>query len=37
MKNNSGIVIYQTADNQTPINIRFEYETVWQTQILVSI
>ncbi len=26
------IMIYQTADNQTQIEVQFEHETVWLTQ-----
>lgn len=28
----SQIIIYQTADNQTQIDVKFEYETVWLNQ-----
>ena len=32
MDNNNQIIIYQTADNQTQIDVRMENETVWLTQ-----
>lgn len=32
MNNNNQIIIYQTADNQTQIDVRLENETVWLTQ-----
>lgn len=32
MDNNNQIIIYQTADNQTQIDVRLENETVWLTQ-----
>ena len=32
MKSNSQIIIYQTADGQTKIDVRLEEETVWLTQ-----
>ena len=32
MDNNNQIVVYQTADNQTQINVTLENETVWLTQ-----
>ena len=31
MSNNNQIIIYQTADNQTQIDVRLENETVWLT------
>ena len=31
MNNNNQIIIYQTADNQTQIDVRLENETVWLT------
>ena len=31
MDNNNQIIIYQTADNQTQIDVRLENETVWLT------
>ena len=31
MDNNNQIVVYQTADNQTQIDVRLENETVWLT------
>ena len=31
-KNNGEIIIYQTADGQTQIDVRMENETVWLTQ-----
>jgi len=38
MKNNqqSQIVIYQTEDGQTKIDVQFEYETVWLSQKLMA-
>ncbi|MBN1494125.1 virulence RhuM family protein [Candidatus Peregrinibacteria bacterium] len=35
-KNQSQIVIYQTEDGQTKINVQFENETVWLTQKLMA-
>ena len=32
MDNNNQIIIYQTADNQTQIDVRMENDTVWLTQ-----
>ena len=32
MSNNNQIIIYQTADNQTQIDVHMENETVWLTQ-----
>ena len=32
MDNNNQIVVYQTADNQTQIEVHMENETVWLTQ-----
>ena len=32
MDNNNQIIIYQTADNKTQIDVRLENETVWLTQ-----
>ncbi len=32
MNNNNQIIIYQTADNQTQIDVRMENDTVWLTQ-----
>ena len=32
MDNNNQIIIYQTADNQTQIDVRMEHDTVWLTQ-----
>ena len=32
MDNNNQIIIYQTADNQTQIDVRLENDTVWLTQ-----
>ena len=32
MEQNNKIVIYQTADGQTQIDVRMENETVWLTQ-----
>ncbi len=32
MGTNNQIVVYQTADNQTQINVTLENETVWLTQ-----
>ena len=32
MSNNNQIIIYQTADNQTQIDVHLENETVWLTQ-----
>ena len=32
MDNNNQIIIYQTADNQTQIDVRIENDTVWLTQ-----
>ena len=29
MDNNNQIIIYQTADDQTQIDVRLENETVW--------
>ena len=31
MDNNNQVIIYQTADNQTQIDVRLENETVWLT------
>ena len=31
MDNNNQIIIYQTADNQTQIDVRMEHDTVWLT------
>ena len=33
-KNNGEIIIYQTADGQTQIDVRMEHETVWLTEYL---
>ena len=32
MDNNNQIIIYQTDDDQTQIDVRLENETVWLTQ-----
>ena len=32
MNNDNQIVVYQTADNQTQIDVHMENETVWLTQ-----
>ena len=32
MGTNNQIIIYQTADNQTQIDVRMENDTVWLTQ-----
>lgn len=32
MNNNNQIIIYQTADNHTQIDVRMENDTVWLTQ-----
>ncbi len=32
IENNSEILIYQTEDGQTKIDVRMENETVWLTQ-----
>ena len=32
MDNNNQIIIYQTADTQTQIDVRMENDTVWLTQ-----
>ena len=32
MDNNNQIIIYQTDDNQTQIDVRMENDTVWLTQ-----
>jgi hypothetical protein len=34
--NNSQIIIYQTADHQTKLDVRFEGDTVWLTQNLIA-
>jgi len=31
-KNQGEIILYQTQDNQTALEVRFESETVWLTQ-----
>ena len=36
MENNNQIIIYQTADNQTQIDVRLENETVWLTQVQMA-
>ena len=36
MDNNNQIVVYQTADNQTQINVTLENETVWLTQAQIA-
>ena len=36
MDNNNQIIIYQTADNQTQINVTLENETVWLTQAQIA-
>lgn len=36
MEQNSQIIIYQTEDGQTKIDVRFEDETVWLTQALIA-
>jgi len=35
LKSNSEIVLYQTQDNRTRIEVRLENETVWLTQTLM--
>ena len=32
MENNSELIIYQTQDGETKIDVRFEGDTVWLTQ-----
>lgn len=36
MKNNSQIIIYQTEDGKTKLDVRLEGETVWLTQKLMA-
>ncbi len=36
MENNSQIIIYQTEDGQTRLEVRLENETVWLTQKLMA-
>ena len=36
MGTNNQIVVYQTADNQTQINVTLENETVWLTQAQIA-
>ena len=36
MSNNNQIIVYQTADNQTQINVTLENETVWLTQAQIA-
>ena len=36
MDNNNQIIIYQTADNQTQIDVRMENDTVWLTQAQIA-
>ncbi len=36
MDNNNQIIIYQTVDNQTQIDVRMENDTVWLTQAQVA-
>jgi hypothetical protein len=36
MENQSQFIIYQTADGQTKLDVRFENETVWLTQKLMA-
>ena len=33
---NNGIVIYQTSDGETSIDVRFKYETVWLSQVQMA-
>ena len=37
MKPNSEIILYQTEDGQTKVDVRLEEETVWLTQKEMSI
>ena len=32
----SEMILYQTADGQTRVQCRFEYETIWLTQRLIA-
>ena len=36
MDNNNQIIIYQTDDDQTQIDVRLENETVWLTQAQIA-
>ena len=36
MENNSQIIIYQTEDNRTKIDVRLENETVWLSQKMMA-
>ena len=36
MGTNNQIVVYQTADNQTQIEVHMENETVWLTQVQMA-
>ena len=36
MNQNNQIIIYQTADNQTQIDVRMENDTVWLTQVQMA-
>jgi len=36
MENNSQIIIYQTENGQTKLEVRLENETVWLTQKLMA-
>jgi hypothetical protein len=35
-KNNSQIIIYQTEDGQTKLDVRLENETIWLTQKMMA-
>ena len=35
-QNQSQLIIYQTEDHQTKLDVRFEGETVWLTQMLMA-
>ena len=37
MKNNSQLIIYQTEDGRTKLDVRLENETVWLTQKLMAV
>ena len=36
MNQNNQIIIYQTDDNQTQIDVRMENDTVWLTQVQMA-